>query len=293
MCGGENCVCRAARSNASRIGSTSGEWNACDTARRWQRTPRAAKIGAHRIDGLAAAPEMTVCAGPLTAAMETMPVSAASSRPPLAPVAKIAAIAPPAGSDCISRPRSAMSARGVLGRHHARDARRDVFADRMAEDHVGRHAPGAPQLGERILDREQRGLRERRLVEPACDAARAKTRTRKRPAASADRARSAQRSSAARNTGWVSSSWRAMPAYCAPWPVNRNAMRGGSRRATRAMRAPSAACLRASAIKALAQLADGTREDRRALRMMGARRGGAEADVRQVVVASSAANASA
>ena len=76
-----------------------------------------------------------------------------------------------------------------------------------------------------------------------------------------------------------------MPAYCAPWPVNRNAIRGGSRRATRA---------RAQAIVRRARGQRGERgaqlrrrvldEQRGALREVRAAGVGGVADVGEVVV---------
>ena len=46
----------------------------------------------------------------------------------------------------------------VLERHHAGDARGDELADAVADDDARLDAPVLPQRGERVLDREQRGL---------------------------------------------------------------------------------------------------------------------------------------
>ena len=96
----------ASRSSGSSTGSSSGEWNACETFSAWPRTPRACS-SAITAATAAARPETTVCSGPLTAAMAT-----SASRPRNAPAtaaspAKSAAIAPSRGSACMSRPRSA------------------------------------------------------------------------------------------------------------------------------------------------------------------------------------------
>ena len=74
-----------------------------------------------------------------------------------------------------------------------------------------------------------------------------------------------------------------MPAYCAPCPVKRKAIRGGSRRATRAVRKP--ACLRRCAERnqAGAQLVDAARGMIvGTLGEVGAAGVGGEADVGQV-----------
>jgi hypothetical protein len=107
--GGWRRVRATAASNVSSIGSTSGEWKACDTGRRWQRTPRAVKAAQTRSTA-AAAPAITVCAGPFCAAIDSVRASPASADDTAGSGANTAAIAPPGGKACISRPRSAVSA---------------------------------------------------------------------------------------------------------------------------------------------------------------------------------------
>jgi hypothetical protein len=108
-CGRRIGVADAACSNASSTGSTSGEWKACETGSFWQRTPRAVKRS-QTASTAAAAPEITVWVGALTAAIDSCAANGATASATSASAAKMAAIAPPAGSDCISRPRSAISA---------------------------------------------------------------------------------------------------------------------------------------------------------------------------------------
>ncbi len=63
----------------------------------------------------AARPEITVCSGPFTAAIETSARCGATAAATIDSAAKTAAIAPPAASDCINRPRTAIS-RAALSR---------------------------------------------------------------------------------------------------------------------------------------------------------------------------------
>ena len=53
----------------------------------------------------------------------------------------------------------------LFERERAREARRRVLADAVPEDEVRLDAPRPPQLGERVFEREERGLRVSRLVE--------------------------------------------------------------------------------------------------------------------------------
>ncbi len=92
---------------------------------------------------------------------------------------------------------------------HAGDAGRRVLADAVAEHGRRLDAPGPPQLGQRVLEREQRrlGVARSRRAPPAL-----RRPNEDRPAAggrAADRARPRTRSSAARKTGSVSYSSRA------------------------------------------------------------------------------------
>ncbi len=99
---------RNARSKSANTGSMRGEWKACETFRARVVTPSAAsRRSAART--ASRSPETTVCAGPLTAAMETCPRSGSSAAATLSASAKTAAISPDGGSDCIRRARSATS----------------------------------------------------------------------------------------------------------------------------------------------------------------------------------------
>ncbi len=85
------------------MGSTSGEWKACET-----RSLRVRALTREAISSTAASPpEITTASGPLTAAMPTSRPSSSGSTS--ASEAAIASIAPPAGSACISRARSETS----------------------------------------------------------------------------------------------------------------------------------------------------------------------------------------
>ncbi|MCP3060232.1 hypothetical protein LXT21_15720 [Myxococcus sp. K38C18041901] len=96
------------RANASRMGSISAEWKAWDTRKSEPRlpclsnSPRQSRTAPSR-------PEMTTLRGPLSAAMETCPAYRGSSASTINGSADTVAIAPPEGSDCISRARAAMS----------------------------------------------------------------------------------------------------------------------------------------------------------------------------------------
>ncbi len=103
---------RATSANGSSAASMCGEWKAWLTVSRLTRRPRS-RHRAARWSTASASPEITVACGPLTAAMSTrvtvVPVSAvvpAIVSSTSASVAWIAAIAPPAGSAAMSRPRA-------------------------------------------------------------------------------------------------------------------------------------------------------------------------------------------
>ena len=93
------------------------------------------------------------------------PVRPRSPPRPAPRAASTATIAPPRGSACISRPRAAISRSPSSSAEHAGHARRHVLAHAVAHHHRGLDAPAAPQLRQRPLQREQRRLRVRRLVE--------------------------------------------------------------------------------------------------------------------------------
>ena len=69
-----------------------------------------------------------------------------------------------ASLDALHQPRPLGDQRqAVFEAHHAGDAGGRVFADAVPEHDVRRDAPRLPQLGQRILQREQRRLRELRF----------------------------------------------------------------------------------------------------------------------------------
>jgi hypothetical protein len=97
---------RSRASYSASIGVISGEWNACETTSGRVLTPSASKRAA-TLATASASPEITICSGPLMAAIATRssrPARAASTR---ASGAITDVIPPPAGSACISRPRAA------------------------------------------------------------------------------------------------------------------------------------------------------------------------------------------
>ena len=55
---------------------------------------------------------------------------------------------------------------GVVEREDPGQAGRHVLADRVAEHRLRREPPFAPEPGERVLDDEQGGLGDQRLIEP-------------------------------------------------------------------------------------------------------------------------------
>ncbi|GHH43751.1 hypothetical protein GCM10018775_30860 [Streptomyces umbrinus] len=64
--GGWNVTCAATSRKAASIGSISGEWKACETRSRRDRSKRAATSAT-----AVSSPEMTTASGPLTAAIAT------------------------------------------------------------------------------------------------------------------------------------------------------------------------------------------------------------------------------
>ena len=95
----------AAAPNGANMSSINAEWNACETRKSWPAIPsRASRVTTAAT--AAAGPEITVWAGPFTAAIDTASDTAARTTPS---EAATATIAPPAGSACINRPRVATS----------------------------------------------------------------------------------------------------------------------------------------------------------------------------------------
>ncbi len=145
-------------------GSSSGEWKACDTLSAWPRTP-CAWSSASTAATAAARPETTVCSGPLTAAMTTLVPPAPQRRGHASSPAKMRRHRAPARQRLHQPAARGDEPSAVLQRAQPGDAGGDVLADAVAE-HGGRlDAPRPPQLGQRVLEREQRGLRVGGLVE--------------------------------------------------------------------------------------------------------------------------------
>ena len=181
---------------------------------------------------------MTTLLGPFTAAIDDLASPRRDRRARRAPRRR----SPPP-----SRRRAAgahqAAARGdqrqpVLEAEHAGDAGGDVLADAVAQHRRG----STPH------DRHSSPARTRARTAPAACTRSRRAATSRRPSGystdssgcgSRARSSASQRSSAARNTGCASYSARPMPAYCEPWPVNRNATRGGRARRDAAVDAPA------------------------------------------------------
>ena len=223
-------------SNASSIGSTQRRVERVRHRQRLAADAGARRSVAQRRDRRRPSPEITVCAGPLTAAIDD---PRGVRRAAAAAHLRLAARTPPP-----SRRRPAAPASGGRARRSARSASSQRQARRPTQaattsptlwpiTHVGRHAPAtATAAASAYFEREQRRLRVARSRRAA--RRRRRPRTARRAAAAAGAARARRRSGRARRgtPARRRTSARAMPAYCAPWPVNRNAMRGGSRRRT-------------------------------------------------------------
>ncbi len=96
---------RAVASNASSTGSTRAEWKAWETGSLWATMPRSASRS-QSVRRAVSSPAITVWAGPFIAAMDRV---SPSSPARASGGAATAAMPPPGGSDCISRPRRAIS----------------------------------------------------------------------------------------------------------------------------------------------------------------------------------------
>ena len=157
MRGGENVTRSSTAANSSSIGAISGEWNACDTTSGLHARPlppgaRATAVTAPR------SPEMTVCEGSLTAAIDTRAAVRAKRRGrrgrSSANTLAICAVR----RERLHQP----AARGdqhqrILERQHAGHARRHVLAEAVAHHGRGLDSPRSPQLGERVVDAKSAG----------------------------------------------------------------------------------------------------------------------------------------
>ena len=256
ICGAPYRTPAATFSNAASIGSISGEWNACDTRSAVLFTPCSAELRADRPHRLPR-PRDHHALGPVDRRqIDTDLAYGASAARTRSASANTAAIAPPAGSACISRPRAAIKRQPVLQREHPRHARRHVLPHAVAQHRRRLDPPTPPQRGQRVLQREQRRLRVRR----SCRAAPRPPPPRTAPPSSGRSRCGSQQLRASlqrlrRNAGCVSYSSRPIPTYCEPWPVNRNATVGAesSRRPRPAQHVPACVPPAASASKPLAQ----------------------------------------
>jgi CRP-like cAMP-binding protein len=70
----------ATSANSASIGSISGEWKACETGKRWHRTPRCDRPRTTAFT-TGVRPESTTCRGALTAASETSPSNPRNASP--------------------------------------------------------------------------------------------------------------------------------------------------------------------------------------------------------------------
>ncbi|GLZ29218.1 hypothetical protein Lesp02_14080 [Lentzea sp. NBRC 105346] len=107
--GGAYGIPAATSRKSSSIGSMCGEWNARVTRNRLVRCPRASKTAAIAVTA-SSSPEITVAAGPFTAAMLSAASCPASSGCTSSSLADTESIAPRAGRARINRPRAATSA---------------------------------------------------------------------------------------------------------------------------------------------------------------------------------------
>ena len=160
-------ITSATRARTARsIGSISGEWNACETSRGLALDSLGPQPPAITAATAVARPRddhvlRPVHGGDGDAAPRRRRCAAATR----SSLANTAAIVAARGSACISRPRSATSRSPSSTEQTPGHAGRHVLADAVAEHRRRLDAPGPPQLGERVLQREQRRLRVGGLVE--------------------------------------------------------------------------------------------------------------------------------
>ena len=213
----------ATRANASNIGSISGEWNACETASRFVRTPRAAK-GAAIAATASAAPATTTCAGPFTAAIATGALAARTASATSVSAAAIDTIAPPAGSACISRPRAATS-RTAPSSEKTPATHAAVSSPMLCPATTSGRTPHARHSASSAYSTVKSAgcvyaVWSSSVAASLSGAAHTTSRSGRSSSASNS---AAHRSHAARNAGHASYSPRPIPSRCAPWPANRNA----------------------------------------------------------------------
>ena len=158
VCGARRGTCVTISAKRSTIGSIIGEWNACEVASFFAAIPRLSSSSAtEETDSWS--PEITVSLGALKPAIETV---GPRTEPMSLAVARTASMAPD-GSSCMSRARRATKRQSVVAGEDARDARRDVIAEAVADHGVGLDAPVLPELRERVAGHEQRRLCDRGL----------------------------------------------------------------------------------------------------------------------------------
>ena len=228
--------------------SPSGRRGRCGGGGRRSLAPPAARSSAATAS---AGPETTQSAGPLTAASES---SAAEQRRATSASGSGTASMAPAGSSCISRPRTATRARASS--REKTPARQAATYSPMLWPSIacGRTPQAIHELGQGVLDDEQGRLREGRLLEPRAAASallrRGKSSSRRSsPRCGREELAAAVDLAAEGRLGLVELA-RPCPAYCAPWPGTgrrpagrgvldrRSRTRSGSRRSERPRRRP-------------------------------------------------------
>ena len=201
----------------------------------------------------ASAPEITTELGPVDRRDRHRAACGATASATSASVAAIETIAPPRGSACISRPRAATSRAASSSENTPATYAAASSPMLWPSNEVGLDAPRPPQRRERDLEREQRRLRVRGLVESARRVAVGPHHRRAAGGRGGGRSAATRARASSRNTGHAAASPRPMPSTCAPWPVNRNASRArGARRARdpSASRRASASSAAASSLRA-------------------------------------------
>ena len=146
---------------ASSIGSISGEWNACEVARRFTRTSRARSCSAMAVTA-SSRPEITTERGPFTAAIAT---PSDQQRQHLG-LRRADRIHRTAGRQLLHQTTArADQAARVRKREHPGDVRRGQLADRVPGHEIRAHTPGFQQPEQRHLEREQRRLGSTGLID--------------------------------------------------------------------------------------------------------------------------------
>ena len=227
------------------MAAKAGEWKAWDTGRRCHLSRGSS--AARKASRSASGPETVKQFGALTAASTTWPPVAAKAASRSAKGANTAAMPPVAGSAWIRRPRSAERCSAVSkGSTPAAQAAASspmlcpaTAAGRTPQD---RHSSVRAYWMAKITGWVTAVWARAAGVMSSAYSSSIRGRPRVVPSSPA------QRSRAARNTGWVAYSSRPMPTYCEPWPLNRNTMPwlprvspgGQGRRSARAWRISAA-----------------------------------------------------